>query len=110
MEDTATRRTGDVRMKLAPSKLKELEEMAVIYGMPAATLAAFAVVEWINGKQTQLRLQRAAMLEVSRGMTSQMREAMTELASDPEFQKMSLMAGSSIAASLDGEAAPGGEA
>lgn len=108
MEDFPTRRTGDVRMKLAPPKLKELEELAVIYGMPPATLAAFAVVEWLNGKQTQLKLQRMAVMEISRGATSQMREALESLVDDPEFQRAALTA--SAPAPLDGEVAPGGEA
>lgn len=108
MSDSPTRRTGDVRMKLAPSKLEELEQLAVLYGMPAATLAAFAVVEWMNGKANNLRLARMAVLETTRGMQAQVANVLNQIADDPEFQKMVVTAPSGLP--LDGEAGTSGEA
>lgn len=53
------RRTGDCRIKLAPEMLKRLEVMAEHYGMPMATLAAFAVAEWVGEQEHKISMMRA---------------------------------------------------
>ena len=60
------RRTGDVRIKLAPEMLARLEAMAADFGMPGATFAAFAIADYINRQDNQLKLARMAVMDVSR--------------------------------------------
>lgn len=60
------RRTGDVRIKLAPEMLARLEAMATAYGMPGATFAAFAIADFINRQDNNNKLSRMAVMDVAR--------------------------------------------
>lgn len=106
-ENTGNRRIADLRVKLAPVKLEMLERFADMYGMPVATLAAFAIVEWMNGKEQQLKMNKLAVISATQGMAKQYAEQFNQIIDDPEFQKAALVAGSKM---LDGEGAPGAEA
>ena len=108
MTDSPTRRTSDVRLKLAPAKLEELEQLAVLYGMPPATLAAFAVVEWMNGKSHALKLSRMAVLESARGMQAQLANMLNQFVDDPDFQKLVVTAPSGLP--IDDKAGSAGDA
>ena len=66
MNDTTTRRTDNVRVKLAPDMMERLERMASNYGMPTATLCAFAIAEWLAGKENNLALSRMAVMDMGR--------------------------------------------
>lgn len=60
------RRTGDLRVKLSPDMLTRLEDMASQYGMPGATFAAFAIADYINRQETNMRMARMATMEMAR--------------------------------------------
>lgn len=60
------RRTGDVRIKLAPEMLTRLEAIARDYGMPGATFAAFAIADFINRHDNNLKVTRMAVLDATR--------------------------------------------
>ncbi len=65
-EKESVRRTGDCRVKLAPSMMERLESLAELYGMPSATFAAFAIADYINRHETNQRMARMAVMDVSR--------------------------------------------
>lgn len=113
MNDTTTRRTDNVRVKLAPDMMERLERMASNYGMPTATLCAFAIAEWLAGKENNLALSRMAVMDMGRKMGGHVAEMITQIVEGPEFDQ--LVSQSSVALSqtnlpLDGEAAPKGDA
>lgn len=76
------RRTGDLRVKLAPEMMTRLENMATLYGMPGATFAAFAIADYINRHETNQRMARMAVMDVAR----QAGDAMTM--SDEQMEKI----------------------
>ena len=65
-EKESVRRTGDCRVKLAPSMMERLEKLADLYGMPSATFAAFAIADYINRHENSQRMARMAVMDVSR--------------------------------------------
>ena len=48
-EKESVRRTGDCRVKLAPSMMERLESLAELYGMPSATFAASLLLTTSTG-------------------------------------------------------------
>lgn len=105
------RRTGDLRVKLAPEMLARLEAMATDYGMPGATFAAFAIADFINKQENTKRLTSMAVLDATRRAGEQMPEL-----SDDRLEKIFAPMIAAIAQEaalsqknlpLDGEAAPG---
>lgn len=100
-----TRRTGDCRVKLSPDMLQRLESLADSYGMPTATLAAFAIAEWVNQKETNARNAKIAIVEAARKMGVDM----SQIEVTPEFmaEAQALMQRN---LSLDGAVAKGNEA
>ena len=66
MNDTTTRRTDSVRVKLAPEMLVRLEAQAKAFGMPVATVCAFAIADWIQRKENEKAMTRMAVLEATR--------------------------------------------
>ena len=79
-EKESVRRTGDCRVKLAPSMMERLEKLAELYGMPSATFAAFAIADYINRHDTNQRMARMAVMDMSRqaGETMNMTEEQME--------------------------------
>ena len=67
-EKESVRRTGDCRIKLAPSMMARLESLAESYGMPSATFAAFAIADYINRHETNQKIVRMAAIDASRQM------------------------------------------
>lgn len=59
-------RTQSIRVKLSPDMLKRVESFSESYGMPVATLAAFALANWVNQQETQQKMTRLAVMEVTR--------------------------------------------
>lgn len=59
-------RTDSVRVKLAPEMLARVEKLADDFGMPTATLCAFAVASWVRTTEQQAQLARMAVLDASR--------------------------------------------
>lgn len=99
-EKESLRRTGDVRIKLAPGMLERLEKMADAYGMPPATLAAFALAEWINGKEHGVTLARMSVMDMSRKMAGPLQAAIEQIANSPEFEADLLHSSSTVADAL----------
>ena len=113
MNDTTTRRTDNVRVKLAPDMMERLERMAGNYGMPTATLCAFAIAEWVTGKENNLAMSRMAVMDMGRKMGGQIGDMISQMADSPEFDQ--IIGQASVALSqtnlpLDGEAKPEGGA
>ena len=73
-------RTDAVRVKLAPEMLARVEKLADDFGMPTATLCAFAVASWVRTTEQQASLARMAVLDASRraGENLQMSDAQME--------------------------------
>ena len=80
MNDTTTRRTDNVRVKLAPDMMERLERMAGNYGMPTATLCAFAIAEWVTGKENNLAMSRMAVMDMGRKMGGQIGDMISQMA------------------------------
>lgn len=78
MNDTTTRRTDSVRVKLAPDMLARLEVQAKAFGMPVATVCAFAVADWIQRQENNLAMARMATMEISRKGLESMGDMLSE--------------------------------
>ena len=59
-------RTDSVRIKLSPEMLLRVEKIAEGYGMPTATLAAFAVAQFVQQQEAAASMTRLAALEMAR--------------------------------------------
>lgn len=66
MEDQAIRRTDSIRVKLAPNMLERVEALAGNFGMPTATLCAFAVASWVRQQEQSASLARMAVMDTSK--------------------------------------------
>lgn len=109
MSETITRRTNNIRVKLAPDMSERLESMADKYGMPTATLAAFAIAEWLTGKENGLMLSRMAVLDVCRKVGGQVSEMLNQVVNSPDFDQMiaqSSMALNQVNLPLESDATP----
>lgn len=108
MNDTTTRRTDNVRVKLAPDMMERLERMAGSYGMPTATLCAFAIAEWVSQKENSVAMSRMAVMDIGRKVGGAIETQLQALAEDPEFHAMALQMQSpalnQVNLPLDGEA------
>jgi hypothetical protein len=70
MEQTINR-TDSVRVKLAPQMLERVEKLATDFGMPVATLCAFAVAEWVRQKDQNVAIARMAVMDAARRTVDQ---------------------------------------
>ena len=55
------RRTDSIRVRLAPEMMERFENLASRYGMPPATLCAFAVARFVQQEETNAQLTRMAV-------------------------------------------------
>ena len=83
-EKDFVRRTGDVRIKLAPEMRERLDVIAQAYGFPLATMAAVAVAEWVNSKEQNVKNQEMMMMDVGRQVGGQMAGLLKALGDSPE--------------------------
>ena len=60
------RRTDSIRVRLSPDMMERFENLASRYGMPPATLCAFAVARFVQTEETNAQLTRMAVLDASR--------------------------------------------
>ncbi len=84
-EKDFVRRTGDVRIKLAPEMRERLDVIAQAYGFPLATMAAVAVAEWVNSKEQNIKNQKMMVMDVGRQVSGQMADLLNALAESPEM-------------------------
>lgn len=107
MSEQTIKRTDSIRVKLAPAMVERVERLAEAYCMPTATICAFAVAEWVAGKENNLRLARDAVMGIGAQVGGEMQKALGEFAQTPEFDQMALQASAALSQpnlSLDGEA------
>lgn len=55
------RRTDSIRVRLSPDMMTRFEELADRYGMPPATLAAFAIARFVQQDENNLNIARDAL-------------------------------------------------
>lgn len=56
---TRIKRSGGIRMKIAPDIEERLAKISAMYGMPPSTLAALALGQWIAQQERSLHLTTA---------------------------------------------------
>ncbi len=64
--DQQNRRTDSIRVRLSPEMMGQFEDLASRYGMPSATLCAFAVARFVQQENANVQLARMAVLDISR--------------------------------------------
>lgn len=105
--EQAVARTDSVRLKLAPDMVARLERLAEAYGMPLSTLGAFALAEWVVGKENNVRLTREAVMGVGAVIGGEAQKALAELAASPQLEQFIALAGSQVASQIgSGDASP----
>jgi len=109
MSDQTIRRTDSIRVKLAPEMLERVEALAINFGMPTATLCAFAVATWVRQQEQSASLARMAVMDVTKraGESFNMTDEKLEKVFGPllaEVVKMQMLEQGAIPA-LDVEAA-----
>ncbi len=72
------RRTDSIRVRLAPDMMERFENLASSYGMPPATLCAFAVARFVQQEETNAQLTRMAVLDASRKSGERLDEVFSE--------------------------------
>lgn len=48
MSDSIKKRTDSIRVRLSPDMMEKFETLSVDYGMPMATLGAFAIANFVR--------------------------------------------------------------
>lgn len=111
MDEQTTRRNENVRVKLAPDMLERVERMARNYGMPTATLCAFAVAEWVAQKEHAQSLSRMAVADIGRKVGGEVEAMVGKLADGDQFNAILSQVTSALSQRnlpLDGDASPKG--
>lgn len=70
--ESANKRTDSIRVRLAPELLERFGKLADRYGMPPATLAAFAVAQFVQREETNASLARMAVMDMVRRQGEQL--------------------------------------
>lgn len=60
------KRTDSIRVRLSPDMMERFEVLAKRYGMPPATLCAFAVAQFVQTEENKLSMTRMAVMDASR--------------------------------------------
>ena len=73
------RRTDSIRVRLSGDMMDRFEQLAVRYGMPPATLGAFAIAKFVQSEEMNAGLARSAVMDMaSKAGESVMDEAFLE--------------------------------
>jgi hypothetical protein len=105
--DQAVARTDSVRLKLSPDMVARLERLAEAYGMPLSTLGAFALAEWVVGKESSVRLAREAVMGIGAALGGDAQKALAEFATSPQLEAITAQASSVLAGQIgSGNGAP----
>lgn len=105
------RRTDSIRVRLSPEMMGRFEALAKRYGMPPATLCAFAVAQFTQNEENKLSMTRMAVMDASRRVGEQfdMTEETAERLFGPMLSEMVRQAAlSQQNLPLDGEASEAG--
>ena len=76
-------RDETLRIKVAPDILRRLEALAVRFGLPSSTLAAYAVAQWLAQQEQGANMVEAVAREIG-GNAGDMLEKLLELV---EFER-----------------------
>jgi len=60
------KRTDSIRVRLSPEMMERFEKLASRYGMPPATLCAFAVARFVQSEESNFSNARMAILDATR--------------------------------------------
>ena len=71
VNDASRARTDSLRVKLAEGMVERLDAVSKDFGMPTATMAAFALAQWITDYENKQKLTRQAVLELTRRLSSE---------------------------------------
>lgn len=82
------RRTDSIRVRLAPEMMDRFEALAARYGMPPATLCAFAVARFVQQEENNASLTRMAVLDAARKSGEKMDEMFNEESMEKIFGPM----------------------
>lgn len=59
------RRTDSIRVRLSEDMMSRFEALAARYGMPPATLGAFAIAKFVTSEENSLNLSREALSKLT---------------------------------------------
>ncbi len=59
------RRNQDIRVRLSEDMMTRFDALAARYGMPPATLGAFAIAKFVTSEENSLSLSREAMKNIA---------------------------------------------
>lgn len=76
-------RDETLRIKVAPDIVRRLEALAVRFGLPSSTLAAYAVAQWLAQQEQGANMVEAVAREIG-GNAGDMLEKLLELV---EFER-----------------------
>lgn len=72
------RRTDSIRVRLSPEMMERFEALASRYGMPPATLCAFAVARFVQSEESNASLTRMAVMDSIRKSGEKVDAMLTE--------------------------------
>jgi predicted transcriptional regulator len=114
------KRVDSIRVRLSPAMLQRFEQLSDFYGMPPATLAAFAIARFVQSEETNTSASKMAILDASRRAADSFEKRLDDSAMDrilgPTLQALLVEmapellrnASSQQSLSLDGEASAKG--
>ena len=76
-------RDETLRIKVAPDIVRRLEALAVRFGLPSSTLAAYAIAQWLAQQEQGANMVEAVAREIG-GNAGEMLEKLLELV---EFER-----------------------
>ncbi len=82
------KRTGSMRVRLSPEMLERFEALAKRYGMPSATLAAFAIARFVQAEETNRMLVMDTARRQAELLGEQMTDERMERLFGPMFENM----------------------
>ena len=72
------KRTDSIRVRLSPEMMDRFEQLAKGYGMPPATLGAFAVARFVQQEENNAKLNRMAVLDATRNSSDKLDQVFSE--------------------------------
>ncbi len=64
-------RTDSMRVRIAPEMMERFEKIALRYGFPPSTLAAFAISKFVQSEENTLQFSRMAIMDATRKQATQ---------------------------------------
>ena len=73
-QPSENKRVDSIRVRLSEEMMQRFEQLAKRYGMPPATLAAFAIARFVQAEESNAANARMAVLDATRRMGESMPE------------------------------------